>query len=513
MTSSIQPNGAASRYSTLESDRNAALQKAREASALTIPELVPPSGYSSSSRLKTPYQSLGARAVQTLAAKILMSLLPTNIPFFRMGLDELTLVRLQEEGADQERIDEALAKIERAVQDRIEGSSLRAKLSEALKHLLTAGNVLLYVGAKVVRVYKIDSYVVKRDGVGNVLEIIAKEKVSPKTLSDKIRSACNIDVKKLDTDVELYTVIEREQESFVAWQEINGYEVPGSRGNYPIEACPWLALRFEAIDGDSWGNSYVYKYIGALRSLEGLTKAIVQGSAASAKVVYLVNSNGTTSRRKLAAAANGDFVDGSANDVSALQLNKFADFQVTQKMIEELTEQLSYAFLMNTAVQRNGERVTATEITYMIQELENGLGGNYSLLGKELQEQVVNVFMDIMSDEEVLPPLPTGVFKVGITTGLEALGRGQDAERLRMLLSDLSTLGPEALQAINMPTLVTRLAVARGVDTTNLIKSSEELQAEAEAAQMNQFMADAGTRIAPELVKGAIAQNQSAVQQ
>lgn len=46
---------------------------------------------------------------------------------------------------------------------------------------------------------------------------------------------------------------------------------------------------------------------------------------------------------------------------------------------------MSFAFLLNSAVQRQGERVTAEEIRYVAGELEDTLGGVYSILAQELQ--------------------------------------------------------------------------------------------------------------------------------
>lgn len=45
--------------------------------------------------------------------------------------------------------------------------------------------------------------------------------------------------------------------------------------------------------------------------------------------------------------------------------------------------------LLNSAVQRNGERVTAEEIRYVAGELEDTLGGVYSLLSQELQLSLI----------------------------------------------------------------------------------------------------------------------------
>jgi len=499
-------------YGQYEGERQAYLDRARECSKFTIPSLVPPSGTTGATKFKTPYQGLGARVVNNLSAKLLLAVLPANTPFFKLSIDEMTLRRVAQAPGQKEAISEGLAKTERTVQSRIEASPIRSKLSEALKHLLVAGNVLLFVDdTSKVRVFKLDSYVVRRDALGNVLEIVTKENISPLMLTPEVAAACNVDTNSRE-DTTVYTGVFRTSSgSFQVFQEVNDIRVPGSEGTFPTDKLPFLALRFYAIDGEHYGRGYVEEYLGDLQSLEGLSKAIVQGSAAAAKVVFLVKNSGGTDRRNLARAANGDFVDGDPNDVQALQLQKFNDFRVAQETIRDISERLSYAFLLNAAVQRSGERVTAEEIRFLARELEDGLGGIYSILSQELQLPLVNILIARLTKARVIPPLPQDVVKVSITTGLEALGRGQDADRLKLFIADVAALGPGAFATIKMEALLSRLAVSRGIDTEGLIKSEEELMQEQQDA-MTQQMVETGAQAAiPEAIKAAAAQGQAPV--
>ena len=77
-------NTAKERYETLKQDRQYFLDRARECSELTIPSLIPDEGFTKSSDLYNPFQSVGARGVNNLASKLLLLLLPPNAPFFRL---------------------------------------------------------------------------------------------------------------------------------------------------------------------------------------------------------------------------------------------------------------------------------------------------------------------------------------------------------------------------------------------------------------------------------------------
>jgi hypothetical protein len=79
-------NTAKERYNKLLTEREHYLDRAEECSELTIPSLIKPEGFTSSSDLYNPFQSVGARGVNNLASKLLLLLLPPNSPFFRLSI-------------------------------------------------------------------------------------------------------------------------------------------------------------------------------------------------------------------------------------------------------------------------------------------------------------------------------------------------------------------------------------------------------------------------------------------
>ena len=477
------------KYAKLETARRTFLDRARECAELTIPSLMPKDGHSSASRLPTPWQGIGARGVNNLASKLLLALLPPNAPFFRLAIDDFTLEKLTQQEGMRAKVEEGLNRIERSVMNEIETNAIRVGGFEALKQLLVTGNVLVYLPKEGgVRVFRMDRFVVKRDPMGNVLEIITKESVSPEALPEEIKALIAADDKEhSDKPIDMYTHIYRQGEKWKVYQEIKGQMLPGTEGSYPLDKSPWIPIRFTKIDGEDYGRGYVEEYLGDLKSLEGLSQAIVEGSAAAAKILFLVNPNGVTDMAQLAEADNGAFVEGVESDVNALQLQKFNDFRVALDTVNTINERLSFAFLLNSAVQRSGDRVTAEEIRYMANELESALGGIYSILSQEFQLPLVKRIMFQMERSKRLPTLPSGTVNPVIVTGMEALGRGNDLSKLNMFFqaaAQIAQLPPE----INKADALTRTGAALGIDMKGLVKSPEQLQQEQQAAQQQQMM-------------------------
>ena len=285
-------------------------------------------------------------------------------------------------------------------------------------------------------------------------------------------------------DVNIYTHLKRGPKKWAVYQECRGVKLPGSEGSYKPDACPWLPVRMYSIAGENYGRSFVELQLGDLGSLESLCQSLVEGSAVSAKVVGLVNPNGVTDPKALAESANGDMIEGNADDVAFLQVQKGADFQVVAAQIQRLEQRLKTAFLMMDGVRRDAERVTAEEIRVIAQELETGLGGVYTLISQEFQLPYIASRMATMTRQKRIPELPKGTVTPSIVTGFEAIGRGNDKQKLlEFLKAGAELMGESFLGLLNPQNAVTRLASAMGISTEGLVKDEEELAQERQAAQ------------------------------
>ena len=493
---------AESRYLFLEPEKTVYLDRAIECSRYTLPTLITDNdrstGKNTYAKINTTYQGLGARGVNNLAAKLLIALLPPNQAFFRLSVDDIKLQKELENYKElRSEFDQQLSLMERAVMRDIEESGDRTALFEALKHLIIGGNALLYVAENGTRVYPLKSFVLNRDPEGNILEVIVREEVSPEVLPDGVSPKSN-DGKFKDRTVFLYTYItwDYEKDRCKWYQEAYGKRV-NKEGSVPIDKSPWIPLRMFRVAHEAYGRGFCEELLGDLKSLEYLSKAIVEGSSAACRILFLVNPNGTTRPDSLARAANGAIVAGNPNDVAPLQMQKQADLTVALNTIARIEQRLSFAFLLNSAIQAGNQgrdRVTAEEIRMVANELESGLGGVYSILSVELQLPLVHRKMALMERRGSLPKLPKGVVTPRITTGLDALGRGNDKAKLIEFVTTLAqTLGPETMSKfVNNRELIVRLAASDGLDTFKLIKSDEQLlQEEQQQAMMMQQQAAA----------------------
>ena len=199
-----------------------------------------------------------------------------------------------------------------------------------------------------------------------------------------------------------------------------------------------------------------------------------------------MSPSATTKPQTLSKAGNGAIIQGRPEDVGVVQVGKTADFATAAQVSQQLESRILDAFLVLNI--RHSERTTAEEVRMTQQELNEQLGGLFSLLTVEFLEPYLNRTLLVLQRSNTVPRLPKDMVRPKIVAGVNALGRGQDREALTMFVTTVAqTLGAEALlKFINPSEAIKRLAASQGIDTLNLIKTDQQLQQETQQAMQQQ---------------------------
>lgn len=474
------------------------LDRAREASLLTLPQIYPPEGSDSNTKYPTPYQSVGGKGVNNLANKIVLSLFPPSQAFFKLGLSPADLAAT---GKSEGAVKEAMYILERAIVNEMELSSLRPKLVLALKQGIIGGSFVMYIpddGSP--EVFHLNEIGIKRDKQGNVLKLILKQEVMYLSLPDAVQAQLKDveeDCKNGKKSLSMYTcIVKAPRQMYKVWQEIKDIKVKGTDGTFTKRDLPYIFVPF-VDNGEDFGRSYVEDFIGDLQSYEGLRQSLLEAAAESARIIYLLSPNSTLSVKKLQNARSGDVLLGNLTDVGVLQADKSLDMAVTQKEADTLRQEIAITFLLDSAVRRNAERVTAEEIRTVSQELEVGLGGIYSTISNTLQAPLVRLYMNRLVKKKKLAEVLKNSMELEITTGSAALGRGTDFQTLTTFVSTLTQimLAQGAGSFIDMPELIKRLAYSLDINTATLVKTQDQIAGEQQAAAEAQAQQEAAPEI------------------
>lgn len=511
------------RYRALQADRDNYLDRGRAAARLTIPYLIPTSNEpkrENNESFVLPWNGIGARGVHNLASRLLLALLPPTEAFFRFTVDDVAMQRqeqmLAEQGATEDQIAQmkseielALNRLELAVLRSIETSNDRVAVHEALMHLIVAGNCLLYVSEDGLQCFHLNRYVLLRDPMGNPMEAVVCEEMGIEALPPSLRNALEEEEDQLkgllddelplaghEKTVKVFTRV-RWEGNRVRWhQELKGKEIEGTHGTARIESSPWQPLRLIRIDGSSYGPGYVESAcIADLQTAEALSQAVAEGALVSAQVKHLVKPSGVTNAKQLAEAANGAYLPGNPDDVFTVQTQKGGDMNVAMAALQRIEQRLAQAFML--ADMRDAERVTAEEVRLQALQLENSLGSIYAILTVEFQSKYIARKLELFTRKGGMTQLPEGLVKPMVSVGLAAVGRGNDLEKTARFMQILQqTIGPEGLAQYVLPSeLIRRLASSMGINPLGLVKTEQQLAAEAQQQQqmaMAQQVAAAG---------------------
>jgi len=218
---------AKSRYDMAAKERQPILDRARDAALLTQPSLLPPESWTISQRLPTPFQSIGARGLNNISAKLGLTLLPANTSFVKLELDTFQAENVGVDETQKKQIEGNLQKVEKALVNELEVGGYRIVGYEGINHAVFGGNALFESTddeRKPLRFFRLDQYIIVRDALGNLDLIIIEEKISPANIPEDLhellkRSEETKTLFEAGKDIWLHTVIERVSDTeFESWQ-------------------------------------------------------------------------------------------------------------------------------------------------------------------------------------------------------------------------------------------------------------------------------------------------------
>jgi len=469
-------------YSLKLSDRKPYEDRAKLIAKLTLPYVIRSDSDSGTTEMTdSTNQSFGGRLINTLKAKMGMALLPPSTSSFRYVPNPEELLALTGDSPENiAKVYQVLSSNVSVVNAEIELQQIRSQLFDIITELLVVGSVIVEkkkTGRKGMILHKLQTFVVDLDSQGYPLKMVFVEKLKqlPK----------DVTVKEEKDEYDLYTMVYKDTDLdvWVRVQEIDG-ELVGNEVTYKnYQDMPYNYLGWTWMTGDAYHRPYTEDYYKDLEQLDKLAQLLTDGSIIAAKSLIFVNERGGRTRKDdVTDSVNGDVIDGVADDVTAFTLGKNFDFQVAADREAKLQKTLSQAFLMNDSVTRDAERVTAEEIMFMAKELESSsLAGIYSKLSLQWSKWNVNqIMLELKIKFESI--------EVEILTGLDALGRSQEAQKLDRLLQRAASM--EKLHWFKESEVLNRYASFESVNTVNLMKTPDEVEQEA-AQQRQQAQQDA----------------------
>lgn len=478
-------------YKDMEGKRQTFLERSRDFSSYTLPHLLPRTlehgGDLGSGANQYGWENIGAAAVNHLSNKLTNTLFPHQHDFFSLEFTTEAEQALASAGIEKTKLNLSLVEAVRRAKDIDKEMEGRIAMYQAMEHLIVSGNILIAEIGDKVKAIPLDRYVVKRDKSDNVLCVIIEETQSLSSFPPaiqamlKVHKVSNADTKGKD-DVRSYLKYTREGDMYKVEQEVEGIPVDVPK-KVSVKDTVLYALRWKANYGEAYGRGLVENHAGDFFVIKFLSEAIGKGMAMMADVKYLIKPGSMIDLDHFIKSPTGEAMFGNPDDVTVIQLEKYADFTPISEVLNEYKRRIGHAFLMNSAIRRDAERVTTVELRMDAAELEGAFGGVYTMLDAHLQTPYAQyllgkVNLDIESN-----------IKPVIRTGMDALGRLGDVGKISQFseLMQLPQTWPQQVQAnIDWNIYASEIATALNMQA-KWLKQPEQVQADAKAQQRGEM--------------------------
>lgn len=510
--------------------------------AWTLPYLFPQDNLTKSAELPVEIDSIGAQGVNHLANRIISTLFPAKSLFFRLRIDQEMRdmmeaamaqagmgsspdqIKAELETALQE-AQEQLTKAENRAADRLNMVQFRPQAINAMKLLIVTGNALVYHpdDDSPVQVYSIRNYSVVRDCSGEVVEIMTRESRAFETFNTEVQNALKADdsYKQLyahnkvngkthakgyndATEVTIYTQIILEDDGkYHVYQHADDVPLP-TRATYTKSSLRWIPLVWNLIQGEDYGRGLVADFGGAFHALQVLNSSLLNTAAIMGDIKFFVKPTSMVDVEAVQNSLPGSYHVGNPDDIGTALINLGNNYQILQTGVDRFQRQIAQAFMLTQALTRDAERVTATEITRDVDELEASNAGVYSRYASGWQQHLARMLLNDIGFDGVGDGIEPDVI-----TGMDNLSRAGEAQNMRMFLADLGMLNtvPEDIrQGIKTNRFIKSMGDLHQVEYSAWIMTDEELQAvrQQQAMEQRQLMQQQGQQQAQiEAVKSA----------
>lgn len=522
--------GLKTRWEELHSRKTTMLTHCEQYAEWTLPYIFPRTTTTQNDELPVTKDSLGARGVNHLSNKVVSTLFPAKQLFFRLVIDqgmqdlmEAALVGGVPDDEAKAQLEQAklqanalLIKAEKRAEEYLDMVQYRPQAILAVKHLIITGNAMIYhpepnrdTGrASSTVVYGLRDFHVVRDCAGEPVEMMTRETKAFSTFNAAVQSQLREDAawharakaeKAKDynehTEVTIYTHILLEDDGLWTVRQYADDVRLDTNVRYTTQRLRWIPLVWNLVQGEDYGRGLVQDYAGSFHNINVMTDSLMNITAIMGDIKFFVDPQSMIDIANLNNSPPGSYHAGNPEHIGTAKMQLVDRGQFLEALIERFEKQISQAFMLGSAGQRNAERVTAVEIQRDAEELETSNSGVYSRLSASWQTREAYIALE-----------DTGFFELGdgieprIITGMDSLSRQGEAQNMRLFLADLAGLNtvPELFQmAIKPEKFLEQLGQFHSVDYQAWVKTPAEMAAEQQArmqAEQQQMQAQANAQ-------------------
>ncbi|MGI9485673.1 MAG: portal protein [Geminicoccaceae bacterium] len=231
-----------------------------------------------------------------------------------------------------------------------------------------------------------------------------------------------------------------------------------------LPASPFISFRWLKGAAEVYGRSPVMTALPDIKTVNKVVELVLKNASIAVTGIWQAEDDGVLNPANIRLVP-GTIIPKAVGSSGLTPLQAPGRFDVSNLMLDDLRGRIRHALLVDRLGPVGGRRMTATEILERSNEMSRLLGATYGRLQTELLTPLINQGMRILGRRGEIPDIALD----GRTVTLQyrsPLARSQardDVQNTLMWLETSAQLGPEAMQAVDIPATTRWLGERLGV--------------------------------------------------
>ncbi|MDH3660181.1 MAG: portal protein, partial [Alphaproteobacteria bacterium] len=231
-----------------------------------------------------------------------------------------------------------------------------------------------------------------------------------------------------------------------------------------LPTSPFISFRWLKGASEVYGRSPVMTALPDIKTVNKVVELVLKNASIAVTGIWQAEDDGVLNPANIRLVP-GTIIPKAVGSSGLTPLQAPGRFDVSNLMLEDLRGRIRHALLVDRLGPVSGRRMTATEILERSNEMSRLLGATYGRLQTELLSPLISQGMRILKRRGEIPD----ILQDGRTVSLQyrsPLARSQardDVQNTLLWLEKSAELGPEAMQAVDIPATTRWLGERLGV--------------------------------------------------
>ena len=244
-----------------------------------------------------------------------------------------------------------------------------------------------------------------------------------------------------------------------------------------IPYTPYINFRWMKSPSEIYGRSPVMKALPDIKTANKVVELVLKNASIAVTGIWQAEDDGILNPANIQLVP-GAIIPKAMGSKGLTPLEMPGRFDVSQLILNDLRARIRHALLVDRLPQIDGQKMTATEIIERSSEMNLLLGATYGRLQTELLEPLIHRLYSILRGRgEIIDlPLDGRLAEIEYRSPLARAQSATYAKDILGFLNDVSTLGEQAMAAIDITRTVRYLADIMGVPSDVVRDNFEIIQ-------------------------------------